>query len=368
MCNGFKTGFWVLGSGFWGTYNLKPTTYNLSVGEPMDPIRQLRFAAMVVVTLLVLGTFGYMVIERWPFLQSLYMTVITLTTVGYGLPAPLTQAGTVFTIVLALAGVSTIFAVVFYTIGSAIEVVANEKMQHLFWRRRMERTIKHVKGHYIICGYGRMGQAIAAEFRARNVQFVVVENNPEQLPRLVSEKALFVEGDATDEKILEAAGVNEAKGLISVAPSDADNTFITLTAKGMNPNLFVVARSIRIEDEPKLRRAGADRVMSPYILGGRRMAWAVIRPTVVDFLESAMYSESLEIDIDQVQVRPESTFAGKTIRESDIRAKSGATVIAVKGRAGALITSPSPDTEIHEGDTLVAIGTPAQLESLEKLV
>ena len=333
----------------------------------MDPIRQLRFAALVVLALLVLGTFGYMAIERWPFLQSLYMTVITLTTVGYGLPAPLTQAGYIFTIVLALAGVSTIFAVVFYTIGSAIEVVANEKMQHLFWRRRMERTIKHVKDHYIICGYGRMGQAIAAEFRARKVPFVVVENNPEQLPRLVTEKALFVEGDATDENVLKAAGVDAAKGLISVAPSDADNTFIVLTAKGMNPNLFVVARSIRIEDEPKLRRAGADRVMSPYILGGRRMAWAVLRPAVVDFLESAMYSESLEIELGQVEVTQTSAFAGKTIRDSDIRAKSGATIIAVKSKAGALITSPSPDTEIHAGDILVAIGKPSQLESLEKL-
>lgn len=334
----------------------------------MDPIRQLRFAGLVVVTLLVLGTFGYMAIEQWTFLQSLYMTVMTLTTVGYGLPQPLTQAGVIFTVVLMLAGVSTIFAVVFYTIGNAIEVAATEKMQHLFWRRRMERAIKGTKDHYIICGYGRMGQAIAAEFRARKVKFVVVENNPEQLPRLIAEKALFVEGDATDEKVLAAAGVNEAKGLISVAPSDADNTFIVLTAKGMNPNLFVVARSIRIEDEAKLRRAGADRVMSPYILGGRRMAWAVLRPTVVDFLESAMYSESLEIEIGQVQVTPKSDFAGKTIRESDIRGKSGATIIAVKGKAGALITSPSPDTEIHEGDILVAIGTPAQLESLEKLV
>ena len=333
----------------------------------MDPIRQLRFAALVVLTLLVLGTFGYMAIERWPPMQSLYMTVMTLTTVGYGLPEPLSHAGIVFTVVLMLAGVSTIFAVVFYTIGNAIEVAATDKMQHLFWRRRMEKAIRGIKDHYIICGYGRMGQAIAAEFRARKVTFVVVENNPEQLPRLITEKALFVEGDATDEKVLKAAGVDVAKGLISVAPTDADNTFIVLTAKGMNPNLFVVARSIRIEDEPKLRRAGADRVMSPYILGGRRMAWAVLRPTVVDFLESAMYSESLEIEIGQVEVTEKSEFAGKTIRQSDVRGKSGATIIAVKSKAGALITSPSPDTEIHASDVLVAIGTPSQLENLENL-
>jgi len=333
----------------------------------MDPIRQLRFAGLVVLILLLLGTSGYMAIERWTFLQSLFMTVMTLTTVGYEIPQQLSHAGIVFTTVLMLAGVSTLFAVVFYTIGNAIEVAATEKMQHLFWRRRMEKSMKGIKAHYIICGYGRMGQAIAAEFRGRKVPFVVVENNPEQLPRLITEKALFVEGDATDEKVLTAAGVHEAKGLISVAPTDADNTFIVLTAKGMNPKLFVVARSIKIEDEPKLRRAGADRVMSPYILGGKRMAWAVLRPSVVDFLDSAMYSESLEIEIGQVEVTRNSDFAGKTIRDSDIRGKSGATVIAVKGKAGTLITSPSPGTEVHEGDTLVAIGTPAQLEGLEKL-
>ena len=231
----------------------------------------------------------------------------------------------------------------------------------------MEKSIRGVKDHYIICGYGRMGQAIAAEFRARRVPFVVVENNPEQLPRLITEKLLFVEGDATDEKSLLAAGVERAKGLITVAPTDADNTFIVLTAKGINPNLFVVARSITIEDEPKLRRAGADRVLSPYVLGGKRMAWSVLRPTVVDFLESAMYSESLELEISEVTVTADSEFADKTIRESRIRERSGATIIAVKSKGGSLTSSPSPDVEIQEGDILIVVGTPRQLEVLQSM-
>ncbi len=331
----------------------------------MDPIRQLRFAALVAIMLVTLGTAGYMAIEGWPVLQAIYMTVITLTTVGYGLPGPLSRAGTIFTVVLILAGVSTIFAVVFWTIGNAIEVAATEKMQHLFWRKRMEKAIRGMKDHYIICGYGRMGQAIAEELRVYNIPFVVVENNEEQLPKLVAEKVLFVEGDATEDKALLAAGVERAKGLITVAPTDADNTFITLTAKGINPNLFVVARSIKVEDEPKLRRAGADRVMSPYILGGKRMAWAVLRPTVVDFLASAVYREGLELEIGEVAVTATSWFANKTIRKSDIREKSGATVIAIKSRDGELISSPSPDTEIHEGDVLVVVGTPGQLETLQ---
>lgn len=333
----------------------------------MDPIKQIRFAIIVVIILLALGTVGYMTIEGWSYLDSLYMTVITLTTVGYEVVKPLSHAGKVFTIVLALSGVTTIFAVVFWTVGNAIELAASHQMQHLFWRRKMGKIIKNVKNHYIICGYGRMGQAIATEFRARNIPFVVVENNPEQLPKLITEKVLFVEGDATDEKMLIAAGVESAKGLITVAPTDADNTFIVLTARGINPNLFIVARSIRVEDEPKLRRAGADRVMSPYILGGKRMAWAVLRPSVVDFLESTLYSESLELEISEITVTAKSEFVNQTIRDSRIREKSGATVIAVKSRGGALTSSPSPDMEIREGDVLVAVGTPRQLETLQSM-
>lgn len=333
----------------------------------MDPIRQIRFAILVVLVLILLGTAGYWYIEGWSLLDSLYMTVITLTTVGYEVVEPLSKAGKAFTIVLALSGVSIVFAVVFWTIGNAIEIAATEKMQYLMWRRRMEKEIRGVKDHYIICGYGRMGQAIAEEFRARNVPFVVIENNPEQLPKLVAGRTLFVEGDASDESTLIAAGVERAKGLIAVAPTDADNTFIVLTAKGINPKLFVVARSIKVEDEPKLRRAGADRVMSPYILGGKRMAWSVLRPTVVDFLDSAMYRESLELEIGEIKVTESADFVNRTLRESGIRNRSGATVIAIKSRTGALISSPSPDVEIHEGDILVAVGTPQQLETLEQL-
>ena len=308
-----------------------------------------------------------MVIEHMSFLDALYMTVITLTTVGYREVHPLSPSGMVFTIVLALAGVGTIFTVVFWNVTNAIALATSDRTQHLFWRRRMDKAVKNIKDHYIICGYGRMGQAIASEFRSRNAAFVVVESNPEQLPRLIAEKALFIEGDATEEGSLVAAGVERARGLISVAPTDADNTFITLTAKGLNPNIFVVARSIKVEDEPKLRRAGADRVMSPYILGGKRMAWAVLRPTVVDFLETAVYSESLELEITDLTVSPHSEFVNRKLRESGIREKSGATVIAIKSRGGALTTSPAPDIEIKEGDSLIVVGTPAQLESLQKI-
>jgi voltage-gated potassium channel len=333
----------------------------------MEPFKQLRFAVLVVLVLITLGTFGFIYIENLSLINALYMTINTLTTTGFEVVKPLTRAGKVFTMVLALTGVFIIFTVVFSAIVNAIEVAASEKMQRLIWRRRMDKIIRGIRDHYIICGYGRMGQAIAGEFRSRKVSFVVIENNPEQLPRLIAEKVVFVEGDATDDKVLQAAGIGNARGLIAVAPTDADNTFIVLTAKGMNPRLFIVARSIKAEDEPKLRRAGADRVMSPYILGGKRMAWAVLRPNVVDFLESAVYSESLELEITEVLVNGTSEFTGKTIRESGIREISGATVVAVRSKGGALMSSPAPDIQINDGDVLIAVGTPKQLEALQKM-
>ncbi|MHB0913355.1 MAG: potassium channel family protein [Armatimonadota bacterium] len=332
-----------------------------------EPLKKLRFALLVVLVLIGLGTIGFHYLEGMTLLDAAYTTVIILTTLGIELVKPLSREGKVFTMVLSLSGVFIIFTVVFSAIINAVELAASVTMQHVIWRRRMERLIRGIKDHYIICGYGRMGQAIAAELSASNVPFVVVEDNPEQLPKLIESKMLFVEGDASDEKILIAAGIDRARGLIAVAPSDADNTFIVLTAKGTNPKLFVVARSIKAEDEAKLRRAGADRVMSPYILGGKRMAWAVLHPNVVDFMESAVCGENLEFEITELVVDDGFKLIGKTLGESEIRERSGATVMAVKRASGKLIVSPSPDTMLEKMDVLVLVGTPKQMEALQKL-
>jgi len=331
----------------------------------MDLFRQLKIAGIVVLALLVIGTAGYMLIEHVSLIDAVYMTVGVLTTLG--ITRELSPAGKVFTSTFALGGVFAIFTVVFWAVGNAVQTAASEKTHKLLGRRKMDKAIGAIKNHYIICGYGRMGQAIAKEFRSRGVPFVVIENNPEQLPRLVEEKALYVEGDASDEDTLLSAGIRNARGLIAVAPTDPDNTFIVLTAKGINPKLFVVARSIKTEDEPKLRRAGADRVMSPYILGGKRMAWAVLRPTVVDFLESAVFSESLEMEISEIPVNENTSFANKSLRQSGIRERSGATVFAIKNPSGALTSSPSPDQQMRPGDVLIAVGTPRQLETLQRM-
>ena len=322
---------------------------------------------MALFALLGLGTLGFHTIVHLNLIDSIFATIITLTTIGIETSKPLDMYGKVFVGLLAISGVFVIFILLFSAIGKAIEFAASDKMHKMFWRRKMDKAIRGMKNHYIVCGYGRMGQAIAGEFCSRKVPFVVIESNPEQIPRLIEHKVLFVEGDASDEEALREAGVESAKGLISVAPSDADNTFIVLTARGINSRLFIVARSIKMEDEPKLRRAGADRVISPYILGGKRMAWAVLRPAVVDFLESAIYSESLELEISQVTVTGRSAFANKSLRDSGIRERTGATIIAAKSRGGALTSSPSPDIIIREGDTLIAVGTSQQLESLQSI-
>lgn len=333
----------------------------------MDTFRQLRLALLVVVALILFGTLGFSYIEHMSVLDAVYTSVITITTLGIELVKPLSPAGRIFTAALSLMSVFIIFTVVSAAILNAVEMATSEKMQHLIWRRKMEKSIRGIKDHQIICGFGRMGQAIAKELRASNVPFVVIESNPTQMPKLIESRIFFVEGDASDEKTLVAAGAARAKGLIAVAPTDADNTFIVLTAKEINPQLFVVARSIKVEDEPKLRRAGADRVMSPYILGGKRMAWAVLHPSVFDFVESAVGSENLEFEINEITVPNQASFANKTIVESRIREDSGANIIAIRGRDDGLIVNPAPDFKIKTGDVLVAVGTPKQINALKDM-
>jgi voltage-gated potassium channel len=333
----------------------------------MDPFKRLIYAALGLLLLIAVGTMGFHILEGLPFIDAVFNTVLTLTTVGLANAQPASTATKVFIMLLSLTGAVVIFILLSSAIVNAVEFADSEKMHSLFRRRKMRKLIPTLRDHYIVCGYGRMGQAIAGEFMAQEVPFLVIESNLEQVPRLIEQNVLFIEGDASDERVLQEAGVERAKGLISVAPSDADNTFIVLTAKGINPKLFVVARSIKTEDEPKLRRAGADRVISPYILGGKRMAWAVLRPNVLDLTEGVVCTDSLDLEIGQATVSATSQLARKRLRESGIREETGTTIIAIKNSGGTLTSSPSADTEIQEGDTLIAVGSLTQLSSLQNI-
>ncbi len=247
----------------------------------------------------------------------------------------------------------------------AVERIA--EADELQRRRKMERTIAEISNHYIVCGYGRMGQQIVKDFRHRGMPHVVVESNPVQLPRLIEQNVPYVEGKASEDGVLIAAGIERAKGLIAVAASDEENVFIVLTARGLNPDLFIVARSILEENEDKLRRAGADRVMSPYILGGRRMAAAALKPRAMDFLDFLVRSEHGEMDIGDLTVSPESCLIGTTIKDSGIRQSTGVLILGVKRRGSDGFLNPEADFEIREGDELVVMGSAEQIDKAEHL-
>jgi voltage-gated potassium channel len=235
-------------------------------------------------------------------------------------------------------------------------------------REKMDRTIEAMSGHYIICGYGRMGQQIVKDLNFYNVPCVVVEWNPEQLPGLRERNVLHIEGKATEDPVLIKAGIKRAKGLISVAATDEENVFITLTAKVLNPSLTIVARSILMENEDKLRHAGADMVMSPYIYGGHRMAAAVIKPEVMEFLDLVVHSEGLETDMAKIQVAPGSPCVGKTLREINLWENCQVTQLAVRQHGEHLHANPSPTFVILEGDELIVMGTPAQIQAAQQML
>ena len=269
------------------------------MAQETNPIKQFRLALTCMMALAVFGTFGYHILEGWTFLDSLYMTVITLSTVGYKEVHQPDAAGKVFTICLIIFGVT----IAFWAAASLIQIVVGEQIWHALQRKRMLKHISALRDHYIICGFGRMGQQIVKDLSRENVSYAVIERNPEQLPKLIAQDIPFVEGNASDDKVLRAAGIERARGLITVAPSDEDNVFITLSARALNPNLFIVARSIMEDNENKLRVAGANRVMSPYVMGGKRMATAVLRPNVLDFLELAMHTDDVQMMIEETDNR-----------------------------------------------------------------
>ena len=330
--------------------------------QQTDAIKQFRLAIIALTALVVLGTFGYHILMNWNLLDCLYMTIITLGAVGFKEVGELDANGKVFTIVLIVFGLSTVF----WAGASLIEAVIGEQVWHAFQRRRMQKQILNLKGHYIICGFGRMGQQIVRDLQRENKPFVVIEQNPEQLPKLIEDNIPFVEGNASDNEALLAAGIKNASGLITVAPTDEDNVFITLSARALNKDLFIVARSILIDNEDKLKMAGANRVMSPYVMGGKRMSQAVLRPNVLDFLELAMHTDELQMMIEEVSISQSSCMVGKTLEKCGLNMFSGITVIALKRKDCSIIPNPTPDIILESGDILIVLGTLASLEEAER--
>ena len=313
--------------------------------------------------LLVVGSLGFMWLEGWDFFDSLYMTVTTLTTVGYGETHPLDRAGRIYNMVLILSGMG----VLFYIVGSLARAVVEGEIQEALGRRKLIKHIKRLKNHYILCGFGRIGEIVARQLKGRGLSLVIVENDPALLPRLEASGYYFINGDATREDILLEAGIERARGLISTLPSDSDNVYVVLTARSLNPNLFILARGEEIGSEKKLLRAGADKVESPYQMGGQKMAQTIMRPTVVTFMELAM-KEGVDWTMEEIAVGQDSPLLGVPLADSGIRQKLNLILVAIKRDDGVMLFNPSHETLILAGDTLIALGLRKNLDALEAMV
>ena len=306
--------------------------------------------------IIAVGTAGYMAIEGWSFLDAVYMTVTTVTTVGFREVRPLSTEGRVFTLFLLLFGVG----VAFYILTAMVAAIIEGDLRHLFGERRIRLAIERLRDHYIICGFGRVGEEIAREMLARKVPFVVVDTNIPQLERAREQGLLTVQGDATTEATLQQARIEHCRALIAASDSDSSNTYITLTAKGIRPETFVVARVGSPAVERKLRQAGADRVVSPYLIGGRRMALAALQPIITDFIDLFRTDTQGDRLLAEVAVDEQSGLLGKELSEA-LEGCRDVVVLAVRDGAGSLTVGPARSTRLAQGDILLVIGDEAEL-------
>jgi voltage-gated potassium channel len=292
------------------------------------------------------------------------MTVITLATVGFKEVHELSDEGRAFTLLLIIFGAG----IIAYAIGSLIRFTVEGELRTILGRKKLEKQISKLQGHYIICGYGRIGNHICNELKSRpSISFVVVEKDKESCEKLASDGVLFVHGDATDDETLLSAGIRKAQGLITVVTSDTENVYITLTARGLNPDLFILARAGDPGSEKKLRRAGATKVISPYTIGATRMAHAILRPSVVDFIEIATAGHNLELQLEEILVSPASRLVNTNLINSGIRRDWNIIIIGIKKSDGKMLFNPAPNVTIESGDTLITLGEQPAIQHLEKI-
>ena len=329
----------------------------------MNPVRNLYICVAFMFGLLLVGTGGYIAIEGWSLLDALYMTVITVSTVGFKEVLVMSPPGRLFTIGLIIVGVGFIA----YSAGSIVQFMVEGQLRSILGRKKVEKEISNLRGHYIICGYGRIGTNICHELAAKPVPFVVVESDQKRCEQLYKEGVLHVEGDATQDETLIRAGIQHARGLVTAVTSDTANVYITLTARGLNPDLFILSRASEEGAEMKLRRAGATKVISPYVMGASRMAQAILRPSVVDFIEIAAAGKNFELQIEESRVAADSSLVNKTLVTSGIRKEFGVIIVGIKKGDGQMLFNPESGTMIEAGDILITLGEQAAVERLEKV-
>lgn len=329
-----------------------------------DPVRQLQIALLLLLTVVIFGTLGYMLLEGWSLIDALFMTMITVTTVGYGEVQPLDETGRIYTIVLLVLGVGSAA----WAVTRAFEVTLGPAFWASVQKQRMRDRIMRLTGHYIVCGYGRLGGRIIQDLVARGEPFVVVDWSRDAEDRLLRDGIPHIRGDATADEVLQRAGVERARGLVAALDTDANNVLTVLTARGLNPRLLIVARANTDASEAKLHRAGATRVVTPESIGGHRLAIALLRPGVHDFLNRIFsFNEEVEIDVGQILVPTGSPFAGQTVAECDLRRMRNVSILAIQKPDGDFVLNPDASRVIQPEETLILIGPAEAIYELEAM-
>ncbi len=325
---------------------------------------KLKLSLFLLVATIAFGTFGYVIFEDMPIFDAFYMTLITISTVGFSEIKPLSAIGRVITIIIIILGISLLT----YTLGQVARIFVEGELRKVLGRRKLDKQISALKKHYIICGYGRIGAIIVRELNAANIPLVVIEQEPEAIAALEANHTLYLNMDATSDEALIAAGLGRANGLVTAVSSDADNVFIALSAKGLRPDIFILARASDVKNESKLLRAGASRVVCPYQMGGRRMAEILNKPTVVDFLDQTMIHSELGLQMEEAIIPEHSPITGKTVVSSNLRQEFGVIIVAIKRTSGEMVFNPGPHEIFNAGDVIVVLGKKAEVRRMSAVI
>jgi voltage-gated potassium channel len=321
---------------------------------------------VLVVLVLVTGTAGYMIIEGWSVMDALFMTVTSITTVGYREVHELSFAGQIFTMILLLGGVGTVFYVLTLMVAGVVEGGLFVRWE----RRRHARMLDDLRDHFIVCGYGRVGRLVIEEFRRQGVPHVVVDRDPEIVHQVIQAGGLAVAADASSEEVLQRIGIHTARGLVTAVSTDAENVYIVLSARLLRPDLYIIGRAETDDAVRKLKRAGADRVISPYQIGAQQMALTALRPAVVDFVQlatSTTTGEHLDLSIEQVKIGGQAPFVGQSIVDANLRQRFGVVIVGIQRTDGRMDFNPPPEARIQAGDQLIVMGRSDGLKRLEAM-
>jgi voltage-gated potassium channel len=326
-------------------------------------MKKILVSLALLLLILIYGTSGYMLIEGTNMTDALYMTVISITTVGFSEVIPLSPVGKYFTMFLVFGGVGLFL----FFVSLITQAMVEGGLQTFLGRRHMEKKLASLKDHYIVCGFGRIGKVISKILHENRRPFLIIENNPEEITAIEELGYLVLRGDSTSDDILTKAHINDAKALIAVTSSDADNVYVILSARVLKPDIYILARSSGKKGaESKLLRAGANKVFSPYEIGARRMAQSLVRPTVIDFIDLTVHDGELGLRLEELRVSDKATFVNKTLMQSGIRSEHDLIVVAIKRDKGEMLFNPNQNTEILPGDILVVLGEHANIQGLEK--